>query len=274
MKGWSSASSGRRLIRFLAAVTTLVIALPITTVDRGWPNHIPVEGPSGLTLPSWIMTEQPRTLSRDRLTGTSGRASREAASTRFTAGSASSSTPERQWFRAVAVMGSATSTVLSWTPHRVPFFRPGRDGTAGMPVQPVFAEMSSSVCRGCETRHETVFPGRPSQRTGGTVKKSVIASATVGGAAALLAVTAAPAWAGYRAWETDLACTAGSAYTRGSGNGDVQHFHRREGTTRERIFRNGAAVKSNTFYGGLPIVTFQSINNAEILRSTSRNCAD
>lgn len=65
------ASSG-----YLDAVTTLVIALPITTVDRGWPNHVPIEGPSGLDLPSWVMTEQPRTISRDRLTGISGQVSR------------------------------------------------------------------------------------------------------------------------------------------------------------------------------------------------------
>jgi mRNA interferase MazF len=64
------ASSG-----YLDAVMTLVIALPITTVDRGWPNHVPVEGPSGLDRPSWVMTEQPRTLSRDRLFRISGRVS-------------------------------------------------------------------------------------------------------------------------------------------------------------------------------------------------------
>lgn len=57
---------------YLDAVTTLVIALPITTTDRGWPNHVLVEGPSGLDRPSWIMTEQPRTLARDRLTGVAG----------------------------------------------------------------------------------------------------------------------------------------------------------------------------------------------------------
>ncbi|WP_434811892.1 type II toxin-antitoxin system PemK/MazF family toxin [Microbacterium sp. bgisy189] len=57
---------------YLDAVTTLVIALPITTVDRGWPNHVRVDGPSGLDRPSWIMTEQPRTLPRDRLTGIAG----------------------------------------------------------------------------------------------------------------------------------------------------------------------------------------------------------
>lgn len=57
---------------YLDAVTTLVIALPITTTDRGWLNHIRVDGPSGLSQPSWIMTEQPRTLSRDRLTAIAG----------------------------------------------------------------------------------------------------------------------------------------------------------------------------------------------------------
>lgn len=61
---------------YLDAVTTLVIVLPITTIDRGWPNHVAIEGPSGLDVPSWVMTEQPRTLSRDRPTRISGRVSR------------------------------------------------------------------------------------------------------------------------------------------------------------------------------------------------------
>lgn len=65
------ASSG-----YLDAVTTLVIVLPITTIDRGWPNHVPIEGPSGLDRSSWIMTEQPRTISRDRLTAVCGQVSR------------------------------------------------------------------------------------------------------------------------------------------------------------------------------------------------------
>jgi mRNA interferase MazF len=62
---------------YLDAVTTLVITLPITTTDRGWPSHIRVDGPSGLDRPSWIMTEQPRTLSRDRITGIAGQVSPE-----------------------------------------------------------------------------------------------------------------------------------------------------------------------------------------------------
>jgi mRNA interferase MazF len=63
---------------YLDAVTTLVILLPITTTDRGWPNHVRVDGPSGLERPSWIMTEQPRTLTRDRITGVAGVISVEA----------------------------------------------------------------------------------------------------------------------------------------------------------------------------------------------------
>lgn len=61
---------------YLDAVTSLVIILPISTVDRGWPNHIAVDGPSGLDRPSWIMSEQPRTLSRERITGIAGHVSK------------------------------------------------------------------------------------------------------------------------------------------------------------------------------------------------------
>lgn len=57
---------------YLEAVTTLTIVLPITTTDRGWPNHVRVDGPSGLHRPSWVMTEQPRTLSRHRLSAVAG----------------------------------------------------------------------------------------------------------------------------------------------------------------------------------------------------------
>lgn len=60
---------------YLDAVTTLALVVPITTRDRGWPNHIRVEGPTGLDTVSWAMTEQIRTLSRDRLTRTSGQVS-------------------------------------------------------------------------------------------------------------------------------------------------------------------------------------------------------
>ena len=36
-----------------------------TVTDRGWPHHVRVEG-SGLTRPGFAMTEQPRTVARER----------------------------------------------------------------------------------------------------------------------------------------------------------------------------------------------------------------
>ena len=58
--------------RYLEVVTTLVVCLPVTRVERGWPNHVPLRGATGLAVPSWAMTEQVRTLSRDRVTRTAG----------------------------------------------------------------------------------------------------------------------------------------------------------------------------------------------------------
>lgn len=57
---------------YLNAVTTLAIVLPVTTTDRGWPNHVLLRGGTGLTAGSWAMTEQPRTISRSRITGVCG----------------------------------------------------------------------------------------------------------------------------------------------------------------------------------------------------------
>ncbi len=58
--------------RYLEVVTMLTIVVPVTTVDRGWPNHVPLTGPTGLSRPSWAMTEQPRTLDRERLHDVAG----------------------------------------------------------------------------------------------------------------------------------------------------------------------------------------------------------
>lgn len=52
---------------YLGAVTTLVLVLPITTMDRGWPNHVELTGSHGLASTSRAMTEQIRTVARDRL---------------------------------------------------------------------------------------------------------------------------------------------------------------------------------------------------------------
>ncbi len=57
---------------YLATVDTLAIVVPITSVDRGWPNHVSVRG-SALTGDSWAMTEQVRTISRERIVGRVGR---------------------------------------------------------------------------------------------------------------------------------------------------------------------------------------------------------
>lgn len=60
---------------YLASVRDLVIVVPITSVDRGWPHHIPVDGArTGLSKPSFAMTEQPRTISITRITRRTGTA--------------------------------------------------------------------------------------------------------------------------------------------------------------------------------------------------------
>jgi mRNA interferase MazF len=53
---------------YLEQADTLAIIVPVTTNNRGWPNHVLLKGP-GLALdqPSFAMTEQPRTVTRDRL---------------------------------------------------------------------------------------------------------------------------------------------------------------------------------------------------------------
>ncbi len=46
----------------------LVVVIPVTGTPRGLPTHIPVTPPEGgLTKPSVIMTEQVRSVSKDRL---------------------------------------------------------------------------------------------------------------------------------------------------------------------------------------------------------------
>lgn len=59
---------------YLDAVPDLAIVVPVTTRDRGWPHHVPLAGRE-LSLPrtSFAMTEQPRTISRGRISGTAGR---------------------------------------------------------------------------------------------------------------------------------------------------------------------------------------------------------
>ena len=71
--------SGRRPVLVVASdlyleqAQTLAIVVPATTTDRGWPNHVMLRGPHlGLPKPTFAMTEQPRTVTRDRFAGTLG----------------------------------------------------------------------------------------------------------------------------------------------------------------------------------------------------------
>ncbi|QIM17383.1 type II toxin-antitoxin system PemK/MazF family toxin [Leucobacter insecticola] len=58
---------------YLEQADTLAIIVPATSRDRGWPNHVPLVG-AQLSLPqtTFAMTEQPRTITRDRLVGVAG----------------------------------------------------------------------------------------------------------------------------------------------------------------------------------------------------------
>ncbi|GEP38056.1 mRNA interferase [Nocardioides psychrotolerans] len=51
---------------YLDVVTTLAVVVPVSRTDRGWPNHVPLTGVSALP-DCFAMSEQSRTLSRDRL---------------------------------------------------------------------------------------------------------------------------------------------------------------------------------------------------------------
>ncbi|MFT4157817.1 MAG: type II toxin-antitoxin system PemK/MazF family toxin [Microbacterium sp.] len=56
----------------LAVADTLVTIVPVTGVDRGWSNHVLLRG-EVLPRASWAMTEQVRTISRDRVAARAGR---------------------------------------------------------------------------------------------------------------------------------------------------------------------------------------------------------
>lgn len=59
-------------VGYLQVVDTLALVVPITSVNRGWPNHIEVTG-TQLEHRSWAMSEQIRTISRERVVGRAGR---------------------------------------------------------------------------------------------------------------------------------------------------------------------------------------------------------
>jgi mRNA interferase MazF len=51
---------------YIDVVTALLVVLPVSRRDRGWPNHVPLSGVPDLH-GSFAITEQPRTISRERL---------------------------------------------------------------------------------------------------------------------------------------------------------------------------------------------------------------
>lgn len=58
---------------YLATVPNIVIVVPVTTRDRGLPNHVRLDAVPGLArVPSFAMTEQPRALDRRRITKVGG----------------------------------------------------------------------------------------------------------------------------------------------------------------------------------------------------------
>lgn len=57
---------------YTMTVNALVLAVPVTSRDRGWPNHVGLHGTHGLAVASWAMTEQVRAISRDRLVTRAG----------------------------------------------------------------------------------------------------------------------------------------------------------------------------------------------------------
>ncbi|RYJ05064.1 MAG: type II toxin-antitoxin system PemK/MazF family toxin [Actinomycetales bacterium] len=59
---------------YLASIPNIVVVLPVTTRDRGLPNHVQLGGATGLDAEkSFAMTEQPRTIDRRRITAHAGR---------------------------------------------------------------------------------------------------------------------------------------------------------------------------------------------------------
>jgi mRNA interferase MazF len=57
---------------YLASVDALALVVPVTSRDRGWPNHVPLGGLVALDRPSFGMTEQVTTISRDRIVSSAG----------------------------------------------------------------------------------------------------------------------------------------------------------------------------------------------------------
>lgn len=72
--------SGRRPVLIISSndaldvIPTVVTVVPLTTRSQPWGSRIEVTGDTSLTVPSWAMCEQVRTISTDRLRGRLGAA--------------------------------------------------------------------------------------------------------------------------------------------------------------------------------------------------------
>lgn len=63
---------------YLSSIPNIVIVVPVTTRDRGLPNHVRLRGVPGLAeADSFAMTEQPRTIDRRRISKHAGRVDQE-----------------------------------------------------------------------------------------------------------------------------------------------------------------------------------------------------
>lgn len=64
----------------LAGADTLVTVVPCTSRERSWPNHVEISGQVDLGRPTFAMTEQVRTISRQCVHELGGSLSAEALS--------------------------------------------------------------------------------------------------------------------------------------------------------------------------------------------------
>ena len=70
--------SGRRPVvvvssnEYLAAVGSLLLAVPVTSRDCGWPNHVILTGPTAPERRGYTMTEQVKSIPRERIVGVAG----------------------------------------------------------------------------------------------------------------------------------------------------------------------------------------------------------
>ncbi len=60
-------------VNYSEVVDSLAITIPCTTKDRDWPNHIRLRGDLLIDRRTFAMTEQVRTVSRDRFIRPAGR---------------------------------------------------------------------------------------------------------------------------------------------------------------------------------------------------------